>query len=83
MAENGTPPIRTQHHTAYVSTKPARAHVVDPDEIPTELLIHPPPRPDLQRIRELLKSGRSVPGAALVGNGEPVLNIRPNKREAA
>lgn len=83
MAETGATTVRSQRHSAHVSTKPDRVHVFNLEEIPDELMMRPPPRPDLSRIREIIRNGKPVPGVAMVGNGEPILRIVPNKRDVA
>jgi hypothetical protein len=48
--------------------------VVDETELPQEFLIPQPPKPDKQRLYELLKEGQVIPGARLEASQS--LNIR-------
>jgi hypothetical protein len=73
MSETGCPAVALASHTVHLGTKPARVDIEDEAAIPAELMRTPAPAPDKVAIGKLLRAGREVPGARLLGNHEPMV----------
>lgn len=80
MEATGATTIRIPSHVVGLSHKPARVAITDPQAVPATLLKLPPPAPDLAAIGALLRDGRHLPYAELIGNGEPTLSFRSAKQ---
>lgn len=76
MEEVGCPQIASGHFSAHLHRKPVVLAIGDPKLIPPEYLIQPPPVPDRKQIRDVLETGKNVPGAALIIPNQMVLSIR-------
>jgi len=61
--------------TVAIRPGPAKVIVTDMDRLPEVCIRQPPPEPNKNLIKEMLKNGDQVPGAFL-SNGEDVLSIR-------
>lgn len=83
MTEVGAATIHTEFHTVSLREAPRTVRIIDPDQIPPELMRQPPPAPDKIEIGKLLRDGKSVPGAALNNQREQVVAIRNRERASA
>jgi hypothetical protein len=83
MDETGMTSIRVRGGTWYLRDATPRVIVQDEAAIPAELLVQPPPRPDLSAIRAALRNGRDVPGATLTNGGPPSLCFRAHQGDKA
>lgn len=79
MSETGAPAIRGEYHSAHLLTAPDRVWVQEESLVPPELIVQPPPKPDLAEIGKRLRAGDRVGGCVLAGNKEPRLVLRPIK----
>jgi hypothetical protein len=80
MWSTGATTFRTEAHT--VSAKEATRRVVITGQVPPELMVPQPPKPDLDGIKQRLRDGR-LDFAELSNGGPPVLQIRTRERKAA
>ena len=80
MSETNCPNLKLPYHTVVTANKSPSVIVTDPTLIPSQFLITPEPRPNLNAIRQFLAQGERIPGAELSNAGEPILSIRRSRK---
>jgi hypothetical protein len=81
MDETGMPGVRVEGGTWHLSDAPARLVITDETLIPVSMMEEPPPRPDREAIKRVLRNGGTVPGASLSNGGPPILKFRSNREK--
>ncbi len=79
MGDTGCPAIRTDTHTASLTTPSPKLRVLDPQAVPAEFMAPQPPKPDMAKLQAAYDAGQRFPGVEKTNGSAPFITIRARK----